>query len=126
MEGDARVTALRTRPEWWLTMKLPETKVVVDGLLQGRLGGMASVRYGETLISATAETWLRDVSGEPSKATDTALRWGAERLSLELRVPECPASDRSNRVVHIRAGIRDAFCGQGKMAEVQALQMTLP
>lgn len=126
IEGDARVTGLRTRPEWWLTMTLPESKVVVDGLLQGRLGGKASVRYGETLIAATAETWLRDVSGESSKATDTALQWGAGRLSLELQVPECPASDRSNRVVHVRAGIRDAFCRQGKMLDMQALQMTLP
>ena len=126
VEGSARVTGLQTRPEWWLTMTIQESQVVVDGLLQGRLGGMASVRYGETLISATAETWLRDVSSEPSKATDTALRWGAERLSLELRVPECPADDLSNRVVHVRAGIRDAFCTQGKMVDVQALQMTLP
>jgi hypothetical protein len=126
VEGGARVTGLQTRPEWWLDMTLPEAKVVVDGLLQGRLGGKASVRYGETLIAATAETWLRDVSSEPSKATDTPLRWGAECLSLELRVPECPAEDLSNRVVHVRAGIRDAFCTQGKMVDVQALQMTLP
>ena len=126
VEGGARVTGLPTRPEWWLTMTLPESKVVVDGLLQGRLGGKASVRYGETLISATAETWLRDVSDEPLKVTDTALRWGAERLSLELRVPESPADDLSNRVVHVRAGIRDGFCTQEKMVAVQALQMTLP
>ena len=126
IEGDARVTGLRTRPEWLLKMVLPETQVVVDGLLQGRLGGMASVRYGETLIAATAETWLRDVSGEPSKTTDTALRWGAERLSLELQIPECRTDDPSNRVVQVRAGIRDAFCTQGKVFDVQALQMALP
>ncbi|MEI7947446.1 MAG: YdbH domain-containing protein [bacterium] len=126
VEGGARVTGLPTRPEWCLTMTLPETKVVVDGLLQGRLGGMASLRYRETLIEATAETWLRDVSDEPSKATDTALRWGAGRLSLELRVPECPTDNLSNRVVQVRAGIRDAFCTQGKIFDVQALQMTLP
>lgn len=126
VEGDARVTSLRTQPEWWLTMTFPETQVVVDGLFQGRLGGKASVRYGETLIAATAETWLRDVSSEPAKATDTALRWGAERLSLELRVPECPTDDHSNRVIQIHAGVREAFCTQGTNFAVQALQMTLP